>query len=134
MNSVFQVLTMVWTLQGGQYFDNAINDAGVFSTNNNYFIETAFEFQLPISLVKGDRNNLFIGALTENQFFPNPGRQINFNPWQDTYRFNAGIRFFGVELGYQHECVHPVVFSQNYVVSRYNSSYDRLHIKVSGIF
>lgn len=134
MNSIFQVLTLAWSLQGGQYFGNAINDAGVFSTNDNYFFQTSFEFQVPISLTKGDPNQFFIGAETESQFFPNSKSVFNFSPWQDTYIFNAGVRFLGMELGYHHECVHPIIVQDRLETSSYFSGYDKVYAKVSGSF
>jgi hypothetical protein len=133
MNSIFSVLTMVWTLQGGQYFNNAMVMGPEFATNNNYFIQTSFEFQLPLSLVKGDSNNFFIGADTENQFFKCTDF-YGFAPVQDTYRFNTGIRFYGIELGFQHMCLHPVIFDQNIKPLKYLSSYDKIYFKVSGSF
>lgn len=132
MNSIFQVLTLAWSLQGGQYFNNAVNDAGVFSTNNNYFFTTQFEFQVPLSWIKGDANNFFIGAETENQFFPNPKAPLNFVPWQDTYQFNSGIRFYGVELGYQHECSHPLWISLLENHSQYSSNHEKVYIIIHG--
>jgi len=134
MNTIFQVLTLAYTLQGGQYFNNAMNDAGVFTTNNNYFIQTSFEFQVPFSWTKGDKNNLFIGSETENQFFPSSNDPFNFSPWQDTFRFNAGLRFFGVEFEYQHECVHPIVFDQSVDHGHLSSNYDKIYLKLTGSF
>lgn len=133
MTSIFSVLTMVWTLQGGQYFNNAATIVPKFITNDNYFIQTSFEFQLPLSLVKGDSNNFFIGADTESQFFKCPSF-YGFSPFQDAYKFNAGLRFYDIELGFQHMCTHPVVFSQNVSHSEYFSSYDKVYLKVSGSF
>ena len=134
MNTVFQVLTLAWSLQGGQYFNNAVNDAGVFSTNNNFFVETGFEFQIPFSWVKGDRNNLFLGANTENQFFKPQFKDWTFSPWQDTFTFVAGVRVVGIEVGFEHQCTHPIVFSQNENTSKYISSYDKIYIRTTGTF
>ncbi len=134
MNSIFQVLTLAWSLQGGQYFNNAVNDNGVFTTNNNYFIQTSFELRVPMSWTKGAVNNFFIGADTENQFAKLQTADWTFSPWQDTYKFNLGIRFFETEFGFQHECTHPIVFSQAKKPSQYIASYDKIYIKVSSSF
>jgi len=133
MNTVFQVITLAWSLQGGQYFGNAINDAGVFSTNDNYFFQTEFEFQIPFSWEKGGKNMIFIGAETESQFAPHPGR-LQFSPWQDAFTFNAGVRVIGIELGYQHQCIHPVVVQDRPETSKYFSGFDKIYAKVSGSF
>jgi len=132
LNSIFQVLTLAWSLQGGQYFGNAINDDGVFSTNDNYFFQTSFEFQIPLSWVKGDKNQFYVGAESENQFFKHQFSDWTMSPYQDTFDFHAGIRFIGIELGFDHRCVHPVIFSQNYETSKIFSSFDKVHVKISG--
>lgn len=134
MNTVFQVLTLAWSLQGGQYFNNAINDAGVFSTNDNYFLQTSFEFQVPFSWTKGDNNHFFIGSSTENQFAKLEMNDWTFSPWQDTFTFSTGMRFEDFEIGFQHQCIHPIVFSQNEQTSQYLASFDKAYIKVSGTF
>jgi len=132
MNSIFQVITLVWTLQGGQYTTNAIELGSFYTSNAPYFFETSFEFQIPLNWKKGDMDNFFIGADTESQFFQDKS-QIGFYPWQDRYRFNAGIRVFGAEFGYQHQCTHPVVTTL-LKASEYFDGYDKIYVKVVGSF
>lgn len=132
MKSIFEVVTLVWSLQGGQYFNNAILDNNEFSTNNNYFLESSFEFQFPLSFIKLDVNNIFIGSKYENQF--TNSNDIYFKPWQDTYKVNFGIRFIGIEIGFEHICSHPVFPNNNNEISKINYSYDKLYGKVSGNF
>jgi len=132
MNTIFQVLTLAYTLQGGQYFNNAMNDAGVFTTNNNYFIQTSFEFQVPFSWTKGDTNNFFIGGETETQF--SKIDSYYFSPWQDTYMVSGGIRVIGVEIGYQHTCSHPVTPDSIKIPSKLNFAFDKVYVKISGLF
>ena len=130
MNSIFQLLTLAWTLQGGQYITDQFNISGTFVSKSPFFLDAKFEIQLPISFEKGDKNNIFIGSETESQFFKDSD-QLGFDPWQDTYRFNVGARWMGMELGYQHECIHPVLV-ENIPPSTYFAGYDKVYFKVSG--
>lgn len=134
MNTIFQVVTLAWSLQGGQYVNSAIIFSEALVTNENYFFETSFEFQIPFSWTKGDANHLFIGADTETQFYPNPKASTSFIPWQDTYSLNVGVRVLGVELGYQHLCSHPIVPNNMQNISKLNYAYDKVYAKVSGEF
>lgn len=133
MNTVFQVLTLAWSLQGGQYITNSMADENSFSVNSPYFVTTSFEIQIPFSWTKGDPNGIFIGANTETQFFKNPD-QLGFDPWQDNFKINAGIRFIGIEFGVEHECIHPITADYRKENSKYFAAYDKLYGKISGTF
>ena len=130
MQSIFQVLTLLWSLNGGQYFNDNLNLNGEFQGGNPYFVDTKVELQVPLSWQKGDESNLFIGADTESQFFKS-AEFWGFAPWQDSYIFSAGIRAFGLEVGFQHECVHPVL-SQGVDASQLFASYDKVYLKLQG--
>lgn len=132
MGTIFQVLTLAWSLQGGVYGTNATQLYSSREVSSPFFIDTEFEIQLPFSFQKGGRDIFFIGAETESQFFP-LSKIIGFQPWQDTYKFNAGIRFWGIEIAYQHECIHPVVTSGENG-SYYFAAYDKISAKIAGTF
>ena len=54
----------------------------------------------------------------------------SFSPFRDTYQFEAGIQFQGIELGWLHECSHPV--ATNYHPSKplgREWAFDRLYIR-----
>jgi len=130
MSSIFQVITLVWSLSGGQYLTNATVYDEYFSSNSNFFVETSFEFQLPFNLVKGGEDMFFIGSSTENQFMKS---DITWGmiPRQDTFIFSTGVRFLGFELGFNHMCLHPVndFNTDSYV---FFSGYDKVYLKIDG--
>lgn len=148
MNTIFQVVTMVWTLQGGSYFNESVpmatnhilshSDAGTISEAslkyvpfNPLFLDFSAEFQIPFSLQKGDKDQFFIGGGTESRFFPS-ANQIGFEPFQQKYIFDAGIRIFGIEIGYQHMCLHPVTPEPTIKASDFFDGYDKVYAKISG--
>jgi len=128
MNSLFQILTLSWSLQGGQYINNVV-DMNTIDSNSPYFLTTQFELIIPMSLVKDDENQFFLGGETETQFFKDGN---GFSPWQETYSVSIGFRLMGIEGGYQHECIHPVVQSDSFRQSSYFAGYDKIHLKVTG--
>jgi len=130
MSSIFQVITLAWSLSGGQYLSNATVYDEYFSRNSNFFVETSFELQIPLSLIKGGEDVLFIGASTENQFMKS-GISWGMIPRQDTFIFSTGIRAFGFELGFDHMCLHPIE-DYNTESSKFFSGYDKLYVSVSG--
>lgn len=133
MNTVFQVITLAWSLQGGQYFKDSVVLNGIEETRSPYFVVTSFELSLPFSWKKGDKNGFFIGSTTETKFFKNPD-QIGFDPWQDTFTINSGIKLVGFEFGIEHQCVHPLIVSGHADRSYFFSGYDKVYCKISGTF
>ena len=130
MNTIFQVLTLAWTLSGGQYVNEALNDQGVFSVSNSSFLDLSMEVQIPLSMHKGDDNYAFVGGTNEVQQNYEGGTSLT--PYRETYDAEAGVRAFGVELGYKHECVHPVYSTGSGLSTQINSSFDKFYIKVTG--
>lgn len=56
-------------------------------------------------------NILFVGGGVKTMLFAHPSDVLNvgFFPYGAQYRVNAGIRFRGVEVGFRHYCIHPVM-------------------------
>ena len=50
---------------------------------------------------------IFAGGGIRDDFYP--VAWDNFDPWQDTFKFDAGLRWGPIELRYQHVCFHPVL-------------------------
>jgi len=48
---------------------------------------------------------VFMGGAIRTDF--NMVSITNYSPFQNTYTFNAGLRFGPVEVGYTHTCYHP---------------------------
>jgi hypothetical protein len=129
MNTFFQIVSLSWSLSGGQLLNEAVAVGDEFSVASPYFVTTEFEFQVPFSWSKGGGDQFFGGGSTENRFLPYGG--IYFAPWQDTYTFNTGVRLYGMELGYEHQCIHPVVV-QNEALSSFFKGYDKVYFKIEG--
>lgn len=59
----------------------------------------------------------------QSQWYP------SFSPFRDTYQFEAGLFFRGIEVGWLHECSHPVApnHQQNTELGR-EWAYDRFYL------
>ena len=53
-------------------------------------------------------NHLFVGGSVQTWESPNIG-SFTFSPSEAFYVFSAGLRGWGFELGYRHECDHTTV-------------------------
>jgi hypothetical protein len=56
---------------------------------------------------QGFDDHLFVGGSVQTWESPN-GNDL-FSPSEAFYIFNAGLRGWGFEVGYRHECDHPIV-------------------------
>lgn len=75
---------------------------------------------------------LFIGANITTYATPSETDTPypSFSPFRDTYQFEAGIQWRGIELGWLHECSHPV--APNHQLNRplgREWAFDRLYIR-----
>jgi len=130
MSSIFQVITLAWSLSGGQYLTNATAYEDYFINSNDYFAKIDFQLQIPMSFVKGDGNMVFVGASVDNRFIKAPSFW-GMAPRYDEYIFNAGIRFFEIEIGFEHMCFHPVMVS-SLPTDRYFMGYDKVYFEITG--
>ena len=54
---------------------------------------------------------LFVGANITTYATPSENQSQwypSFSPFRDTYQFEAGLSYNGIEIGWVHECSHPV--------------------------
>lgn len=131
MNTIFQIMTLAWSIQGGQMVNQNMSLDGIFTTFNPIYIDLRIEGQIPLSFTKGDENQVFFSYENLNTMIGNGSPSMT--PLQETYTFSTGIRFIGVELGYEHQCSHPVESTGN-TPSKLFSSYDKFYGKVLGKF
>lgn len=132
MNSLFQILTLSWSLQGGMIPDEGFNVGGQFLQYNSIFITMSAELTLPIfTFHKDDPNCVFFSFSNEEDMTPDGWYT---RPIQETYDTSFGLRWGGLEAGYAHECSHSVesttgtgIFSQELF-----HSYDKIYAKISG--
>jgi hypothetical protein len=129
MNTFFQIVSLTWSFTGGQFQNEAIAAGQEFYTASPYFVTTEFEFQAPFSWQKGGEDQVFMGGSLENRFVPHG--ELSFAPWQDTYTFKSGVRLYGAEFGYEHQCIHPVVV-QGEAISSFFKGYDKFYFKIEG--
>ena len=65
-----------------------------------------FQTTLGVELQAFD-NNVFIGGSIET--WETFNGETFFNTMESLYMFNPGLRWNGIEVGYRHECDHPIV-------------------------
>ncbi len=82
MNTIFQVVTLAWSLQGGQYLGTSFEVDGIYEKTTPSFFEAAFELSIPFSLIKGDENLFYIGSKSESHF------QKSFHFWDQCHFCN----------------------------------------------
>ena len=76
-------------------------------------------------------NHLFIGGSVETWETSNGG--AFFNPMESMYGFNAGVRWNGVEIGYRHECDHPVASRTDFHIDQgWLSMKDEIYLSYTG--
>ena len=129
MQTVFQVLTLAWSFSGGLYSNEAINDQGLFTTASPYFLDAEFSLEIPFTLTKGAPDFAFIGAENEDQFTPDGWTNA---PYRETYTTKAGVHLFGVDAGYEHQCMHPLFSAPTGLSNQITESFDKFYIKVTG--
>ena len=54
-------------------------------------------------------NFLFVGGGVKTMVFSHFKQGKSFFPYEADYNFNVGVRFRGVEMGFRHYCIHPVI-------------------------
>jgi len=110
MNSIFQVLTLSWSLSGGMLPGVAATDTteATYHYSAMFFAEYGFEFSYPIfSGNKDDNNGLYLGTSLRNEFLKSTSG-FQMAPMQDTYTFSSGVRWEELTIGFEHVCTHSV--------------------------
>ncbi len=136
MNTLFQILTLSWSLQGGVLPQTALSPSieDVYTSGPQLFVEYGFELSYPIfSGNKSDQNGIYTGTTLRNQFVKS-GSGAEFAPIQDTYTFSAGVRWNELTVGFDHVCTHSVGNNvQNQLVSQtLFGSMDQIFVKLDG--
>ena len=52
---------------------------------------------------------VFVGGGVKTMIFNHPDQGMSFFPYGANYNVNAGLRFRGIEVGWRHYCIHPVM-------------------------
>jgi hypothetical protein len=74
-------------------------------------------------------NHLFIGGSVQAWETFNGGTLLN--PMESLYVFDAGLRWNGIEIGYRHECDHPILSSFSFDQS-WLSNRDEFYLSFKG--
>ena len=135
MDSIFQVLTLAWSLQGGVLPDMDATDTvqDVFHVGPVLYAEYGFELSYPVfSGQKDDASGIYLGTSLRNEF--KKGEGFHMAPIQDTYTFSGGIRWKELTIGFDHACTHSTdnFIQGNLVTQRLIGGIDRVFIKVTG--
>ena len=93
------------------------------------FSSPEYSFQTTVGVeAEGIDNHLFLGASVETwETIASPGNGI-FNPWESLYIFSAGFRADGFELGWRHECDHPVLWNTETGATGFLARRDELYL------
>jgi hypothetical protein len=106
----------------GQMFDPA--GSAMFNIPQSYQTTLGVEAQ-------AFDNHLFVGGSVET--WESPNGQGFFNPSETFYVFSAGLRGWGFEVGYRHECGHPVVSWTDFQIGQgFLSNKDEFYLSYSG--
>lgn len=139
MSSIFQVISLAWSLQAGMIpgLDIAAPlDNNYFTNTSPYFWQGTIEFQIPVfSWTKSDHDGLYFGGQITNLFIKDPQPNYEFTPIQDIYSVDAGIRWKELTIGYEHCCSHSIDTDVNsrIVSDELFGAFDKVFVKLSGV-
>jgi len=136
MNSIFQVLTLSWSLSGGMLpgMTASVGYADAQLTGPIYYAEYGFELSYPVfSGLKTDQSGLYLGTQFRNEF-EHAKDQSGMASLQDTYTISGGLRWNELTIGFEHTCTHSVeTFDYSQIVStKLFGDMDKLFVKLSG--
>lgn len=136
MNSLFQILTLSWSLQGGVLPDVATASSvdSVLSVGPTFYAEYGFELSYPIfTNQKLDRNGVYFGTALRNEFKKGE-ESFQFDPIQDTYTFSTGLRWNELTIGFDHVCTHSIesLIHGEIVTQRLFGAMDKFFVRIDG--
>lgn len=121
---------------GLSYYLNGAGQEGIYCTEENQTNVLVWEKNVDLEVLFSGRvylaELLFVGgttAITVDQLYVN-----NYLPFYHWYEFEAGIKYNGVEIYYEHLCAHTsTTFGYKYrLLSGVDQSYDRIGIRYKG--
>lgn len=86
-------------------------------------------FQTTLGVEATFADHVFVGGSTEA--WMSPDGESTFNPFEGFYIFSAGLRGWGFEVGYRHECDHPIVSTFDYSFAAQGAHVNRDEFYVS---
>lgn len=136
MDTIFQVLTLAWSIQGGVLpgVGMALSENDIFSTGPIFYSEYEFEFSYPIfSGRKSDGNGIYLGTSVRNEFVKS-AEGIQIASIQDTYTVSGGFRWDALTIGFSHACTHSVesMVKSQLIMQTMFGNMDRVFVKLSG--
>lgn len=106
------------TLSYNGDFINQPNLVSIQSPSNTFETTLGAEAQL-------FDNHLFVGGSVET--WEVVGVEL-FNPWESIYTFSAGLRGWGFEAGWRHECDHVVTSNAALPMLGFITGQDQLYL------
>jgi|SRR6478609_8583495 len=137
MDTIFQVLTLAWSIQGGvlpgMETSDIVHDSIVLGPT--FYSEYSFEFSYPIfSGQKTDQNGLYLGTSVRNVFINTSDDSVQIASLQDTYTVFGGLRWDVLTIGVEHACTHSVdSFVESTIITQMMfGNMDRVFVKLAG--
>lgn len=136
MTSIFQVVSLVFSLEGAYLPDTAIGipQESYYSNVSPFAVTTSTELDFPIfTWDKKDENGIYVGFSYQNIFVQGqPG--TGFIPLEDIYRVNAGLKWNELTIGVEHTCVHSVESKLQYgiISQELFAAQDKIFARITG--
>jgi len=105
------------------------NDVEAISQDNQAYYWQTPQNSFTVNMGMGFEawNILRVKGFMESYQFPNENGL--FSPFRIDYGFNACLFYKGLELGFYHECDHPVSYSINTIESIYGNKDTSIYLK-----
>jgi len=135
MNSLFQILTLAWSIEGGAIpsVDVSGDARNVYRISPMYYGEYGFTLSYPIFDGQKGEDGIYIGTSIRNEFVKS-NSMLQMAPLQDTYTFRSGIIWKELTVGFEHICTHSVenLVAGKIISQKIFGSADTLFVRLSG--
>jgi hypothetical protein len=107
----------------------SVNNLEAISQNDNIYYWQTPQNSFTVNMEMGFEawNFIRVKGFMESYQFPN-GDGF-FCPFRIDYGFNACLFYKGLELGFYHECYHPVEYRMSRIQNEYGNYKSRIYLK-----
>lgn len=111
--AVLFLLVSVFSFGDGVAEFNFQMELGYFLMNNwfiesNMYTNKGLDFNIAFSGEIEILDTVFIGGSISTNMSIKTNKNASFSPSDVWYSFNAGLRFNNIEIGFRHNCCHPL--------------------------
>lgn len=98
------------------------------STNVIPGIEQVYYIDMDVEIIV--QNFFFVGGDWKTYFQPCEAGH-SFYPVEARYTFNTGLRYKNIEIGFEHQCIHPVVSGGADLLRERYGGHEEIYIRIS---